>query len=395
MGTNSQVPISSIRPDLLVDVEQFGRVAIEIAVTHFVGTSKREIFAGLRLAAIEVNLSGVREADFARLEKLLFDSCDHSTWIYHPSLEAAESELRDGLHPALKAAQKQREAEHLAWKERRARETAEQRRLARERYQQSQRWKAEWEAAEADQRRKEESARRRTMLFKAAPEAEKRATLLRWLHSQELPPALRFESPLKVAFGMHDPHVWQTTFFAGLIHKRAAKGVFLLTIPTACEWMWQRFDSPLSRRDRDELALREYLQVLAAKGGLIAKPQGFFHTGVADLASFNELQELRRHQDFDPTELAKRVAWVDVSEWPESDQPTVMAMVMSRAPVLTGPWYQLSRIQDGAREVTPLQACQWGASLGLDEATTLEFLIRAGYVRFNEPPSPPSPILAS
>lgn len=391
-----EAEVSSIRPDLLVDVDGFGQVAIEIAVTHFTELPKKGVFASLGLAAIEVDLSAIRDASFAVLEKLLCDACEKSVWLWHPELASAERELRKDLHPTLARAQEQHEASRKEWRERRAQEHADFRRQALETYQQSQRWKADYEAAEAAQRQKDEAARQRAARFKAAPEAEKQATLLRWLQSEELPPALRFESPRKVAFGMHDPHVWQTTFFAGMIHKRAAKGVFLLTIPTACEWMWQRFDSPLTRRDRDELALREYLHALAAKGGLIAKPQGFFHTGVADLDSFNELLELHRHHDVDPMELARRVAWVDVNEWPEFNQPTVMAMVMSRAPVLTGPWYQLSRIQDGAREVTPLQACQWGASLGLDEATTLEFLIRAGYVRFiKEPPAPPSPLLAS
>lgn len=181
---------------------------------------------------------------------------------------------------------------------------------------------------------------------------------------------------------MQDAHIWQTAMFIGLVHKRPARGLFVLTAESAFGWMMQRFDSPAWQRDSDALALCEYLRILADRGALIAKPQGYFHLGVADLASFDQLQELFKSRVRDTSHLAQRVAWVDQDEWPKPDQRYVIALVMSGAQSLKGAWRELARIEDGARKVTPLQACQWGASLGLDEAITLEFLVRAGYVRF-------------
>ena len=145
----------------------------------------------------------------------------------------------------------------------------------------------------------------------------------------------------------------------------------------------QRFGNPPPwRHDIDEFALHEYMHALADRGALIAKPQGYFHLGVADLPSFDQLQELLKSEVCDRARLAQRVAWAGLDEWPKPDQRDVIALVMSGAQSLTGAWRELTRIEDGARNVTPVQACEWGRSLGLDEATTLEFLVRAGYVRF-------------
>lgn len=371
--------ISSIRPDLIVQAERFGTVAIEIAVTHFVDEAKKSAFVHLGLAVVEVNLSAMREATFAGLESLLLDSCNHSAWIHHPLLEAAETELREELHIALEDSRARHIAQQQARKERLAQEAAEIRRKAHER---SIGAKKEQEAWEAERQSRETASLKRTAVFKAADEAGKRSILGSWFKNGALPTNLWSEAHRRNSFGMCDAHIWQTAMFIGLIHRRPAKGIIVLTPDTAFGWMMQRFDSPPARRESDEFALREYMHVLADRGALIAKPQGYFHLGVADLGSFDQLQELRQNRVCDPARLAQRVRWVDQKEWPTSDQRNVIALVLSRAPSLTGAWGKLTRIEDGARKVTPLQACQWGSSLGLDEATTLEFLVRAGYVRF-------------
>lgn len=372
--------VSSIRPDLIVQAEKFGTVAIEIAVTHFVDEAKKSAFVNLGLAVVEVNLAAMREATFAGLEALLLDSCNHSAWIHHPSSDAAERELREQLHIALKDSRNRHIAQQKARKERLAQQAAEMRQQARER--RSIGAKIEQEAAEAARQARETASLKRTAMFKAADEAGKRSILGSWFKDGALPTNLWSEAHRRTSFGMRDAHIWQAAMFIGLIHKRPAKGIIVLTADTAFGWMIQRFASPPARRESDELALREYMHVLADRGALIAKPQGYFHLGVADLASFDQLQELLKNRACDPARLAQRVGWVDQNEWPNSNQRNVIALVLSGAPSLTGAWGKLTRIEDGARKVTPLQACQWGSSLGLDEATTLEFLVRAGYVRF-------------
>ncbi|MBD8531690.1 MULTISPECIES: hypothetical protein [unclassified Massilia] len=378
-----ETAVASIRPDLIVHTEHFGTVAIEIAVTHFVDEAKQSAFVDLGLSVVEVNLSTMREVTFALLEKLLLDSCEHSQWLHHSSSESAQNELRHELHVAVQDSRARYAAKvaarHRARKERLEQEASEARRRARERERLAIRAKIEREAAEAARAM---ASLEKTALFKAADEVGKRSILESWFKDGSLPGNVLGEGQQPHSFGMQDTHIWQTAMFIGLVHKRPARGLFVLTADSAFRWMMQRFDSPAWQRDSNASALCEYLRILADRGALIAKPQGYFHLGVADLASFDQLQELFKSRVRDTSHLAQRVAWVDQDEWPIPNQRYVIALVMSGAQSLKGAWRELARIEDGARKVTPLQACQWGASLGLDEAITLEFLVRAGYVRF-------------
>jgi hypothetical protein len=374
--------VSAIRPDALAQVTDDGSIAIEIAVTHFSDAAKRDAFAELRLPAIEVDLSSVRDATFEQIEKLLFDGCSKSSWLYHPDLAPAEAELRDTLQDALAQARARDVADQQARMAQRAQDNAGYRREVLERERQAIRAKIEREEADAAQREHDESMRAKATAFKAASEDEKRAILQRWLNADELPASLLVQTKIRESFGMRDPHVWQTSLFMGLVHRRPAKGLFLLTLDTAARWMRDRFEGSGYLDDRDDLALREYMFALAAKEALVVQRQGYFYTGVADLASFDGLLELRKHAGLDLSLFESRLKWVELEEWPAGNQPTVIALVMSRAPSLRGPWAKLTTIGTGVRRFTPRQACQRAASLGLDEATTLEYLVRAGYVRF-------------
>lgn len=375
--------VASIRPDLIVHVEHVGTVAIEIAVTHFVDEAKQSAFIDLGLSVVEINLSTMREATFAALEKLLLDGCEYSQWLHHRSLESVQTQLRQDLQVTMQDARARYVAKEAARqqerKERLEREAAEARRRARERERLAIRAKIETEAAE---RARAAATLKKTAVFKAADETGKRSILESWFKDGSLPNSLLCEGQQPYSFGMEDAHIWQTAMFIGLVHKQPAKGRDVLTADTAFGWMMQRFDSPAWRRDSDESALHGYMNTLADRGALIATPRGYFHFGVADLASFDQLQQFYRNRICDPEHLAQRVAWVDQDNWPTSNQRDVIALVMSGAPRLMGAWRELIRIEDGALKVQPWQACRWGSSLGLDKATTLEFLVRAGYVRF-------------
>lgn len=374
--------VTSIRPDVLVDLAGFGKVAIEIAVTHFTDESKTETLRELGLAAVEVDLSGVRDATFEVLEALLLSDGGAGTWLYHPAMETAEASLLAELEPALA------EAHVLALKAKRALE--EKRMLEHER----QRKAAQDSSAkrrdeildrtshEAEQKRRKEAQQRKTDEFFAATENEKREILLRWLGGDTLPASLHAPLPWKSSFGVSDPHIWQTALFVGLIHKRPARGLFLLTFDTAFKWLRERFGSSFASAELDEMALREYLKALTDRGALLSRRQGYFLTGVVDLASFDALQFLRKNLGMPVQALANRAAWVEEKEWPRANQPAVMATVMSGAGSLSGGWYRLSIIQDSVREASPYRICEWGATVGIDELRTLEFLVRTGFLRF-------------
>lgn len=129
-----------------------------------------------------------------------------------------------------------------------------------------------------------------TELFFAAGEVEKTAILLRWLGCETLPLSLYAAMPWKKAFGVANAHVWQTALFCGLIHRRLAQGFYLLTFDTALRWLRARFASNFVDADTDEMALREYLKTMVDRGALVSRRQGYFVTGVTDIASFDSLQ---------------------------------------------------------------------------------------------------------
>lgn len=56
--------VGSIRPAVLADLAGFGKIAVEVAVTHFADESKIATLKELGLPAVEVDLSTVRDATF-------------------------------------------------------------------------------------------------------------------------------------------------------------------------------------------------------------------------------------------------------------------------------------------------------------------------------------------
>jgi hypothetical protein len=373
--------VASIRPDVLVDLAGFGKIAIEIAVTHFADEGKKATLRGLGLAAVEVDLSDVRDATFEVLEALLFDGGSAASWLHHPAVEAAEASLLEEIEPALA------EARVMAMKAKRALEA--RRLLEYEQRSQSEREGSDRQrhelldrqAAESDQRRREEAQQRKTEQFFAADEAEKLAILLRWLGRDTLPLSVYAPMPWKTTFGATSAHVWQTALFSGLIHRRPARGLFVLTFDTALRWLRERFESSFVDAETDEMALRVYLKALIDRGALVSRRQGYFLMGVADLACFDSLQHFRANPEMPIYALADRANWVSSDEWPKAKQPTVIALVMSGSISLTESWYRLSILQDNARAGTPHRMCEYADTLGIDPRTALEYLVRAGFVR--------------
>lgn len=375
--------VASVRPDVLVELSGFGRIAIEIAVTHFVDEGKKESLRDLGLPTVEVDLSQIREASFEVLEELLFNDGRQSIWIYHPALAATEASLIGELEPALAEARVQAlkakralEQKRLLEYERQSKATLEEK--ARQRGEQRDR-----KSHQADQVQREEARQRKTDAFFAATETEKCETLLRWLGGDTLPPSLFAPLPWKRSFGVSNPHIWQTALFMGLVHNRPARGLYLLTFDTAFKWLRQRFESSFATAETDGMALREYLKVLVERGALLSRHQGYFLVGVVNLASFDAFQFLRANLSMPVQALANRATWAPESEWPRASQPAVMATVMSGAGSIRGGWSRLSILQESVRECPPYRICEWGATIGIDELRTLEYLVRTGYLRFD------------
>jgi len=65
--------MGEIRPDVRVDAEGIGAVLIEVAVTHFVDEHKLARITQRGVAAVEIDLSMLRDTTFAALETALFD----------------------------------------------------------------------------------------------------------------------------------------------------------------------------------------------------------------------------------------------------------------------------------------------------------------------------------
>jgi hypothetical protein len=258
---------ASIRPDVLGEVAGLGRIAIEIAVTHFADEPKKAKLRELDLATVEVDLSGVRDATFEVLEALLLKDCSNRIWLHHPGLDGAEASLLEELEPALSEARVQALKAKRALEEKRLREHKQQSQAAHEWNFRHRQEVFHRRAAEAEQRRREEAQQRKTEQFFAAAENEKRNILLRWFGVDRLPRSSFAPMPWKNAFGVSDPHFWQTALFVGLIHRRPARGMFLLTFDTAFKWLRQRFESLFVNAEIDELALRAYFKVLSDEAG--------------------------------------------------------------------------------------------------------------------------------
>lgn len=375
-------PVAAIRPDVLIDLAGFGKIAIEVAVTHFADESKKATLQELGLAAVEVDLSDVRDATFEVLEARLFDENSATTWLYHPAVEAAEAALLEEIEPVLAEARVQALKAKRALEEKRLREYEQMRQAQQESSVRRRHDALSHQAAEAERLRREEAQQRKTEQFYAAGEDTKRDILLGWLGRNTLPQSLFAPLPWNTTFGVTDALVWQTALFGGLIHRRPARGLFLLTFDTALKWLRERFKSSFINSDIDEMALREYFKALTDRGALLSRRQGYFLTSVVDLRSFEALQLLRRHVSQPVQALADQATWVDKDEWPRGAQPEVIATVMSGAGSLRGGWHRLSIMPENVREASPYKICEWGATVELDEFRTLEFLVRAGFVRF-------------
>lgn len=77
------------------------------------------------MPAIEIDVSALRDANFAALEPVLFASSLNTKWLHHPTLGSVEASMLAGLELVLKTAEIEAEETRHEWE----RDHAEQERV--------------------------------------------------------------------------------------------------------------------------------------------------------------------------------------------------------------------------------------------------------------------------
>ena len=85
----------SIIPDIVIQKKN-RKLYIEIAVTHFIDTNKKNILVEDKISTLEIDLSKcLRGINRQQLEDILLDSTTFKKWIYNARLEYIKSEIRN------------------------------------------------------------------------------------------------------------------------------------------------------------------------------------------------------------------------------------------------------------------------------------------------------------
>jgi hypothetical protein len=361
-------------------------------VTHFVDERKLDQIEMGGIAAIEIDLSTLRDATFAALEVVLFDNPTGTRWLYHPEMDKAKQALQTSIQWLLDAAT----ASAAAWARTQAerdeadrvvqavRRKAEAEQEAARRQQEAER-KAVQRQQEAEQKRVTDQALRRqrneelkkAAVFKARPEDQKRQILLRRLGRAQLPAILAANVRGATSFGVKDTLLWQVTLFGGLVHQQAAKGNGWVARNYARAWMRHRFSIPPVRDQDANDAIDDYLMALAGGGALIACRNNSYVITIADLTCFETLTAIRNDRNFDPT----RLRWTPKDEWPSQMQAWVVAEAMTPNVHAAGRWFKLASEMHRNIGFSPIEICQWASQIGGTKEAIANYLVRAGYLR--------------
>jgi hypothetical protein len=384
--------LGQIRPDVRVDAEGLGAVLVEVAVTHFVDEHKLDQVVKAGIAAIEIDLSTLRDTTFAALEVALFDNPTGTRWLYHPEMDKAKEALHASIQWLLDAATMSAAARVRMQAELDEADRVEQvarRKAGAEQESSQRRQEAQLEAArrqqEAEHKRVTDEALRRqrneelkkAAVFKARPEDCKRQILLRRLGRAQLPSILAANVRGATSFGVKDTLLWQVTLFGGLVHQQAEKGNGWVARNYARAWMRHRFSIPRVRDQDANDAIDDYLMALAAGGALIACKNNSYAITVADLTCFETLTAIRNDRNFDPT----RLQWTPKAEWPSQMQAWVVTEAMTPNVHAAGRWFKLASEMHRNIGFSPIEICQWASQIGKTKEAIADYLVRTGYLR--------------
>lgn len=371
--------LDNIRPDLIVEADGLGEVVVEIAVTHFVDADKAQKIRDAGLAAVEIDVSMLRDINFGELERLLFLESSETRWIHHPRIPGVERDLIDSIQDVLSLAIEEDARRTEAVKQHHQRMAASVAMVvaAAKRHDVHQ----SRETAKR-QSQKQQAELKRATAFRQRPEFEKAQILQRRLGIQQLPEFLRAKVRGGQSFGVKDELIWQTTLFGGLIHQQvqAEKGV--LRREQAAEWLRHRFTITPEYIGSEKDAIWDYFSLLTGIGAIVAAPHGDFRIAVADLDALAGLILLSSEE----VGLAIGFAWADAKAWPTSLVSGSISSALRNVHDRTAGWNRLTTLGAGVRETTPAHFCAWALeNLQLTESDTADYLVRAGFIRLQAP----------
>lgn len=353
-----EAAVGSIRPDLLV-TNKSQDILVEIAVTHFVDDEKLARIKALELPALEIDLSELREVNFATLENALFTASQRSIWVWHPTREREGARLRVMVEADLAQ-------DKLDWESKEA--LAERERVLQQQLEEkANRARLEQEAAE----------RKRVALFRAATVCEKLKLVLARMKTDEARVAEFLPVPVRGGDAVGAPSfVWQAAVFSGLIHGAIKRGRFLLSGDEVRVWLRARF-----KLADDEKALGvavwDFLCGLEKLGVLHRVRQQQFLVAVPGLAGALSLAADARDGGVLP------LVWTD--RWPSMEGAIGLANVFQHIYGARAWWVRIAgllpmvRMQEGPES---LMQAYWNEASGAIEGAALRrYFLAVGFVR--------------
>lgn len=361
--------IRDIRPDIIGTMEGGQDLCIEVAVTHFVADDKLAKIQKEGIPAVEFDLSGLREFTWASLRKALLEGSVPVEWLYHPEINRLKEVWMGWYKPILEEAEKeaQRKAEALEIQDEQQR--AEWRRTE-ELYRQEAREKQRLERRE----RAKELAR--AEVFRNATEEEKRIRVCQSFNRDELPISLRAQVAGEQSFGVA-PHIWQAALFRKVIHRAIESGHWGIHKDFAVKTLQIRFDIKPKFPAADEIAVWKYLVELTNRGALRRTHGQQFEILIADLSSFEVLQEYR-HGISAP---AKGLKWADEANWPNERSTRALAKAHGGGNLrgIPSSWQKVASINSSITQISPVEAVT-RYSQTVEERALVTYWISAGFL---------------
>lgn len=372
--------IEDIRPDIIIEAPGLGRVLVEIAVTHFVNAEKLEKIKTGKIPALEIDISGLRQATFDELRKVLFEEPKNSVWIFHPQVDTDEAEMLLGLAPVLAVAETAAAAvdvERRAYAEehnRRQRELQiiEQRELAEE----MAIILKERRIQDAEAKKAKHEELKRATNFKSRSESEKVLILTHRLGLKTLPSSTRLSVRGGMSFGVTNAHIWQTTLFGGLIHEQAEKGHSFVKVDYALAWLRYRFNFTPEFPDSAKIAVSECLNGFAVRGALNRSDRGYFDIAVANLHAYEAATRLK----FGKISLDQGLIWTEEASWPSIRASQILGRIHAPSKHFSQGWERLSGLLSSARSCTPQEICSKYARFGISEKVIAKYLVCSGFL---------------
>lgn len=262
-----------VRPDIVAQMDG-GQIAIEIAVTHYVGDPKLQKLRRLDLATVEVDLSDLDRVDFSILEAILLNENARISWKFHPREAEAKRKASEELSAAIYEANRQIEQS--------LKEAAERRRAMRTGASLSD-LSQEFIDRFATDRRPEGGVATR-MLATNSVERARRARFRMLAESEKLEALTKalgvsidsVETRGAGSFGVQNDLIWQLALY-GWIEKKRARYGSIIQIDDCLLYLGECFEISESSKSDNIEAVYDYLMGLADRGYLHYPTRSIFY----------------------------------------------------------------------------------------------------------------------